>query len=83
MSVLVGRVVVVEVDGWLINVWSTGAGCRRSSGSAGAVAVAGRTKSRRARTRLGSVVEVIVGLFLSDAVLDTKLGRALERDMRR
>ena len=82
MSVLVGRVVVVEVDGWLINVWSTGAGCRRSSG-ADAVAVAGRTKSRRARTRLGSVVEVIVGLFLSDAVLDTKLGRALERDMRR
>ena len=53
MSVLVGRVVVVEVDGWLINVWSTGAGCRRSSGGAGAVAVAGRTKSRRELLLLG------------------------------
>ena len=74
-----GAVVVVEVGSG-----DVGVGSRSSNASAGAVALVGRTRGGAARYGLGSVVEVVVAVFLYDAVLHTKLGRALEgSDMRR
>ena len=79
MSLGSGVGVVVEVDRGEV-----GVGSRSSNASAGAVALVGRTRRRQARYGLGSVVEVVVAVLLSDAVLHTKLGRTLEgSDMRR
>jgi hypothetical protein len=80
-AVVVVVVVVVEVDSGDVGV---GGGSGNANAGAGAVAVVARTRRRKARGGLGSVVKVVVTIFLSDAVLNTKLGRTLEsRDMRR